>query len=326
MYRESKTAETASRSDADSIYWERKTIMTEKHETHHGAGHDTRPVWMQEMGGIALRVQANPLPYAAGVLVILASLAAGGVYQLLQAAKAKDASTDFAAAAFVEDEAARLAALEEVAGKHHAWSDEALYLVAEDRLAKKELDAAAQAYQQILSSYPDSEWAPRAAEGLAYIDELNDVLIDAVTGYERVRDQWPDSYAARLQPYNIARACESMGDMERAVKEYQNQLTVFPESKVAEKAQMALDRIRGTHPALFSDAPADAAAPAAPAAEAAPAESAPAVATPAEAAPEASAPAEAAPAESTPAEMPAPDSAETPAPETAGQPESGGAS
>jgi tetratricopeptide (TPR) repeat protein len=297
--------------------------MTEKHDTHHGAGQDTQPVWMQELANIALRVQSNPLPYAAGVVVILASLAAGGLYQLLQTAKAKDASTDFASAAFVEDEAARLAALEDVGGKNHAWSDEALYLVAEERLAKKELDAAAQAYQQILASFPDSEWAPRAAEGLAYIDELNDVLIDAVTGYERVRDQWPDSFVARLQPYNIARACESMGDMERAVKEYQLQLTVFPESKVAEKAQVALDRIRGTHPALFGDTPTDDSPEAAPAAaEAAPAEAAPAEQAPAEAAPAAEATAD----DSSAQPVAAPDSGESAATEAAETPESGAAS
>ena len=227
--------------------------MTEKHENHPGAAQDSRPVWMQELAGIALRVQANPLPYAAGLLVILASLAAGGLYQLLQAAQSKDASTDFASAVFTEDEAARIAALEAVADKQHAWSDEALYLLAEERLAKKELDAAAQAYQDLLSSHPESEWAPRAAEGLAYIDELNGVLVDAIGGYERVRDQWPDSFTARLQPYNIGRASESMGDMARAVDEYERQLAVFPESRISAKAQTALDRLRRSNPELFPE-------------------------------------------------------------------------
>ncbi|MBI1319424.1 MAG: tetratricopeptide repeat protein [Candidatus Hydrogenedens sp.] len=232
--------------------------MTEKHDTHHAPGHDTTPVWVQEVNSIVDRVRENPLPYIAGLVVILGSLAAGGIYQVVQSARAKDAATEFARAELLEDEAARIAALEAVAADGHAWSDEALYLVAEDRLAKKELDAAGQACDELLSNYPDSPWAPRAAEGLAYIDELNGSMVDAIGGYERVRDQWPDSFTARMQSYNIARAAETMGDMKRAVDEYQKQLVIFPDSKVADKAQTALDRLRNAQPDLFPDAaPAD---------------------------------------------------------------------
>jgi len=214
---------------------------------------ESLPVWQQELVGLVERVAANPLPYLAGFAVIVLSLAAGGLYQLAAMEASKDHATELARANQMEDEDERLAALEEIAEARHDWSDEALYLAAEERFQRGDYDEAGRMYQAIVDEYPESRWAPFAAEGIAYIDEIKEAYLEAIRGYEGVRDRWPDSFAARRQSFNIARASETQNDMERAVGEYRQQIADFPDSNIAARAQDALDRLRDSHPGLFPE-------------------------------------------------------------------------
>jgi tetratricopeptide (TPR) repeat protein len=274
------------------------------------------PAWAEPARGIGQSILANPLPVVIGIAVVLVCLAAGGAIQLSRMAAEADAATAYANAVFEEDEEARYTALETASKYDSPWGVEALYLLGEEAIAKSEWDKARTAFEQVVSNHADSPLAPRAAEGLAFIDEANGAYEQALEGYRKVAANWPDSFAGRCQPYNIARVLETLGQMRDAVASYKNQAVVFKDSKIAEEANTALDRLRISHPDLFADEAAAEAAPvvdgaAAPATEAASAEAAPATTEPA-AASEAPAPAAdaAEPVAETPAAEPAPAAAQ----------------
>lgn len=272
------------------------------------------PGWAQPLFDLGNKILANAVPLAIGTLIILACLGVGGLVQLNRVAAESKAATQYATAVFEEDEEARPAALETAGSAAGNWGVEATYLAGEAALAKSEWDKARAAFEKVVNEHADSPVAPRAAEGLAFIDESTGAFEQALEGYRKVSSNWPDSFAARCQPYNIGRVQETLGQMRDAVASYERQAEVFEGSKIAEEANTALERLKISHPELFATDAAAAPAEAAPAAaEAAPETAAPA-AEPAPAVDAAVAPAEpaAAPAESAPAaEAPAP--AEAPA-------------
>jgi len=278
-------------------------------------GEETQPEWK-----LALEyVKENPTKVAGGIGFVLLCVAIGGLYSLKNMADDEKVTTEYAAALNTEDAELRAAALKEVADSGTRWSVEALYLTAETAIEAKSYDEARTAFEQVLAQHGDSDYAPMAADGLAFLDENEGKLEEALAGYTKVFETWDDTVTGRRQLLNMARVEEALGKHAEAVAHYQQQVEVFPESSVAGKAQVALDRLKSSMPELFPEEEADSeeamteAAPAeeAPAeeatAEAAPAEEAPAEAAPAEeataeAAPAEEAPAEAAPAEAAPAE------------------------
>ena len=68
--------------------------------------------------------------------------------------------------------------------------------------------------------------------------------------FEEIMATWPDSFAARRQPFNIGLCHDQNGDIDSAVKAFQEQLNRFPDSYVAERAQVELNRIQVQEPDL----------------------------------------------------------------------------
>ena len=229
------------------------------------------PGWAEPIYELGAKLVNNIVPIGIGTLVILACLGIAGLIQVSRVAAEREAVTTFANALFEEDEAERAAALEAAGQAEGAWGVEAAYLAGEAALAKSEWDKARASFEKIVNEHADSPLAPRAAEGLAFIDEANGAFEQALEGYQKVSTNWPDSFAARCQPYNIGRVQETLGQMRYAVDSYKNQSVVFKDSKIAADAETALERLRISHPDLFTDEaaatdPAAAPAPEAPAA------------------------------------------------------------
>ena len=102
---------------------------------------------------------------------------------------------------------------------------------------------------------PDFEFTPDGVEGLGAILEAQEDFTAAIAVYQDVQASWPDSFAARRQPLNIARCYEESDNFEEAVKFYQEQLLVFPGSNVAMHAQQKLDELRSSQPEVAAATP-----------------------------------------------------------------------
>lgn len=259
-------------------------------------GEAAQPEWKQALE----YVKKNPTKVAGSIGFVLLCVAVGGLFSLKNKADDKKVTTEYAAALNTEDPELRSAALKEVAESSTRWSVEALYLTAETAIEAKSYDEARAAFEQVLAAHGDSDYAPMAADGLAFLDENDGKLEDALAGYTKVFETWDDTVTGRRQLLNIARVEEALGKHADAVKHYEQQVEVFPESSVANKAQVALARLKSSMPELFPEEEAEESAEAV--TEEAPAEEAPAEAAPVEAAPEEAAPVEAAPVEAAPAE------------------------
>lgn len=233
-------------------------------------------------------VQHNPRQVIAGIVFVLLCVAAGGIYSLYNIASDRAVMTQYAGAIAMEDPAERAGALQKIAEAGSRWSTEALYLAAEASLEAKAYDKAREAFTRILDKHPRSEFAAPAAEALAFLDENEGKLEEALAGYTSVYETHGDTFIARRQPLNIARVHKALGNLTEARKFYEKQAEVFPDSAVAAQADRALGQLRADHPELFPEPietgldaalPATTPAPAiqvAPAVEAAPAEEAPA--------------------------------------------------
>ena len=256
-------------------------------------------------------IRENPKTVLGGVAFVIVCALLGGVYSLNASLKDREAMTVYAAALDEEEPAARVEALQAVAAAGNRWSVEALYLAGEAAIEAKTYDKARELLQKVVTDHADSPFAPQAAEGLAFLDENDGKLEEALAGYTKVFETWDDTFTGRRQPTNMARIQEELGKLPEAIASYKKQTEIFPDSTLAANAEQALARLKSEHPDLFPD---EAAAPAAetPAAEA-PAAEAPAAEAPAAEAPAAEAPAAEAPAAEAPAaEAPA---AEAPAAE-----------
>jgi len=251
------------------------------------------------------KVRENPLLYGAGAGFVILCFIAGVIFRVNAREAELRVMTQYAKAMETEDPAQRTAELERVSQQSTRWTDEALYMLAESAVRAQDYAKAEEAFKRVRAEFPDSEYAPRAVAGLAYLAENRGDWNAALPAYQEVIEKWPNTFIARCQPLNVGRVQEAMGDLAAAVESYQNQTELFPDSNVAAQAQAALDRLRLSHPELFPAAPPAPApeASAETAAETIPAAPAPEVS--AEAAGEAaSAPVSEAPAEETPAAAP----------------------
>ena len=124
-----------------------------------------------DFGKFILHVRENPTVYAAGLLLALLAIFAGLVWRNAMHSSDLRGMTDYAAALVdTEDEAIRATKLEQAA--EHAsgrWAPEVNYMAGEAALAQAAYDKAETAFKRVLSDYPQSEYASRAAEGLALI-------------------------------------------------------------------------------------------------------------------------------------------------------------
>ena len=200
---------------------------------------------------LLMHIEENPMIYVAAVAFVVLCFVAGILVRVNSRVSDVAVMTQYAKAMEKEDPKQKLAALSEVAAKNSRWTAEALYLKAETAIRAQELATAEEAFNQVLSSFPTSEYAPRAKEGLAFLAENKGNLDAALAAYTEVKDKWPNTFEARRQSINIARVLESKGDLKAAIEAYQAQVTGFPDSHAATKAEAALKRLQSAHPDLF---------------------------------------------------------------------------
>lgn len=281
----------------------------------------------QDYRRLAEHVRENPLLYVAAAVFVVLCVLLGIVLRLNALTNEREAMTAYASALAEEAPEERLPRLEQAAEQGGEWSAEAVYVAAETAIKAGQYEKAEELFTALREEHAKSEYVPRAVEGLAWLSENNGDYENALAGYQEVGEKWPDSFIARIQPLNIGRVQEELGNTEQAIEAYQNQVTMFPDSNAAAKAEEALDRLREAHPGLFpeeeqpeemTEAPAEEAPAEEAPAEEPPAEETPAAAVPAEETPVEQAPAEEAPAEEAPAEEAVPE--EPPAEETSTEP------
>lgn len=220
-------------------------------------------------------VRDNLVLYAASALFIVACAFAGMWFSVSRSDADRSFATKYAAALEKEKPEEQLAALEPLAGEKNRLTPEVLYMIGETAIRASAYDKAESAFKRVTEEYAASDYAPQAAEGLAFLAENKGDLDGALASYQKVLEKWPNSFIGRRQPFNIARVLEAKGDIKGAIDSYRNQVNLFPDSKVAGNAQKELDRLKESNPLLFpaeespkpddaaADKPADAAAPAA---------------------------------------------------------------
>ena len=132
---------------------------------------DDMPEWAHQARDLGRSIAANPVPVAVGIIVVVLCLVAAGAIQLSRIAGDRAAASVYAAAIFEEDDAKRIEALEAASKEGGRWGIEALYLLGEEAAAKGDWDKARNAFGTLVKEHAASPFAPRAAEGLAFIDE-----------------------------------------------------------------------------------------------------------------------------------------------------------
>lgn len=274
-------------------------------------------------------VLENPKQVAVIAGVVVVCIVATVLYRMSSRAADHAVMTEYAAAlTTIEDPAERVRALgnllDQGAGR---WKEEVTYMMGESAIQAKEYDKAREILSRVRTEFPQSEFAPRAAEGIAFLDENAGKNEEALKGYQEVKDQWKDTLTGKLQPLNIARVYESMGSIDKAIAAYNEEKQIFPDSTAARKADFELRRLKEAHPDLF---PKEEEKPAAPATSVpagtvvvpapAPAPATPAPATPAPTPAPAESAAPAAPAAPAPAESATPPAPAAPAPTAPSEP------
>lgn len=198
-------------------------------------------------------LRENLLLYVAAVVFVILCIVAGILFRLSSMAAEREIMTQYASAMTIEDPALRAAELESVARLGGRWGHEALYALGEAAIQAGEYDRARNAFQQLISEAGNSEFAPQAAEGMAWLAENRGDLEEALLGYQAVEKEYPESFLARIQPLNKARVLEKKEDLPGAIAAYEEQMGVFPDSNAAREAEAALERLRGSHPELFPE-------------------------------------------------------------------------
>lgn len=195
-------------------------------------------------------VRQNALFIAVGVAIVFFSLLAGVWYRVSRAQAEEALLTAYAEALQIENPAERAQKLRSLAENADRWTPEILYMAASAALEARQPEAA-DGFRRILEQFPDSEYAPYAAEGIGFWAEVSHQPEEALKQYQSILSKYPDSFVARVQHYNIGRLYEQLGDFAAAKAAYEKQIEVFPDSKVAAKAKSALDNLKTAHPELF---------------------------------------------------------------------------
>lgn len=200
-------------------------------------------------------VRSKPWQYAAGAAFIVLCILAGLIFRHSARLTEQTTATALARALDAEEPAEQLAGLDELSERAGGLLPDVLYLKGEAAYEAGEFDKAREAFERLRREFPKHEAVADAVEGLAFIAENEGKHADAVTLYQEVVEKWPTSFAARRQYLNIGRCKEQLGDLEEAVRAYEDQVTLFAGSHVAEQAAAALERLRTAHPELFETSP-----------------------------------------------------------------------
>lgn len=208
-----------------------------------------------DLSALLRHVQTHPGLYAGSMLFVLAVLVITGVYRLTQSAAHETASTEFLRALDIEAPEQRAAALGTIAEGGGSFAARALYLQGETLLESGDADAAKAVFVKLRDEHADFEFVPEAVEALGLIAEDAGRYPQARTLYEEISSKWPETAAAKRQPFNVARCFEGEKDLAQAVEQYRKQLETFPGSTIAQRAQLRLDELRAEHPELFPAEP-----------------------------------------------------------------------
>jgi tetratricopeptide (TPR) repeat protein len=144
----------------------------------------------------------------------------------------------------LEEPAKVAAALEPLTEESTRTTPEVLYMLGETAYKAGDFEKAASAYKELRVKYPDSPFVPDAVEGLGYIEENALRYDEARAFYQEIIDNWPESFAAKRQQFNIGRCLERGGDANAAIEAYRAQTLTFPNSRVAMAAQTELERLQ----------------------------------------------------------------------------------
>jgi tetratricopeptide (TPR) repeat protein len=132
--------------------------------------------------------------------------------------------------------------LEEYAGTLPAAR--ALYYLGDAYYESGKYESARQCYERYLQSYPRGEFAPNAAEGIAYCAESEGKFDEAIEQYSTLLETYGDSYVAQHAWYNIGKCYELTGDQAGAAHSYENQVSLYPMSAWSDKAEARLGELR----------------------------------------------------------------------------------
>lgn len=198
-------------------------------------------------------VRKNLILYAIGVGFIIFCVVVGSAYATYRSAKNRDVMTRFAKAMLEDKISSRAEKLKPLLDISSPLLPQIMYVYGETVFALGRFDEAESVWKKIIDKYPGSEWAPNAMEGLAYIEELRKNYEKAEKMYSEIKEKWPNSFIAKRQYFNIGRILEAKNEFEKAVEAYKKQKDDFPESRVAEKAEQALERLKSDHPELFPE-------------------------------------------------------------------------
>lgn len=198
-------------------------------------------------------VITHPWHYVAGVAFILFCAGAGALYGISQEMREREIMSGYAGAIAEEDPALSAAQLETIAESDSRWTPEIVYMLGETAIRAQEYEKAKEAFTRVVNEFSSSDFAPKAADGLAFLEENAGNLDAALKAYQEIQAKWGNTFTGRLQPFNIARVYEAQENLEAAIAAYQEQKDVFPDSAIAARAEMALARLEEAHPDLFPE-------------------------------------------------------------------------
>ncbi|MFP6581420.1 MAG: tetratricopeptide repeat protein [Candidatus Hydrogenedentota bacterium] len=202
---------------------------------------------------IIKNVQENPGMYIASVVIVLGVFIGSALFRLNTDLEAQEQASVYAEAMDVDDPTERIAALGVVADSGSKYAAEARYLQGFTAMDAEDYATAEIAFTDLRENNADFEFTPDALEGLGTIREIEGDYAGAVSVYTEIMTTWPDSFAARRQPFNIGQCHEKNGAVGEAVKAYQEQLAKFPGSYVAQRAEVELNRLQAEDPGLDTE-------------------------------------------------------------------------
>jgi tetratricopeptide (TPR) repeat protein len=189
---------------------------------------------------LADRVAENPLIYVGAGLFIIVAAITGWLIRVYQMSEHQAFATEYARAFDNQDKAEIVTALKPLAEE----KQEALYMLGETAYMTGDFETAADAFTRMRQDHPDSPFVPDAVEGLGFIAESNKDFAEAKQHYQDVIENWPGSFAAKRQQFNIGRCEQTAGNTEAAIDAYRAQSLAFPNSRVATRSNTIMAQLQ----------------------------------------------------------------------------------
>ena len=199
---------------------------------------------IDDASALMTHVRENPIIAAAIAGCLLLVIAVGVLFIVSQKASVMEANTDLAAAITNEDPALRAEALETVAATRSHNDDMALYLAGEAAIRAKKYGEARSNFEELLEKNPDSDYAARSAEALAFLQENDGDLEGAVEAYRGVIQKYPGSFTAQTLYTRIGQVLEKLDRPKEAIEAYMEQWRAFPQGRVTVTAMSNIRNLK----------------------------------------------------------------------------------